>query len=52
MASYKQLTKYNWQVVISLGYNESGKRTRLKKQGFKTKKEAEIFVTETLNKKK
>ncbi|MDU7215211.1 MAG: site-specific integrase [Clostridium paraputrificum] len=51
MASYNRLSKSNWQVVISLGYDEAGKRTRLKKQGFKTKKEAEIFVTETLNKK-
>lgn len=48
MASYTQISKYNWQVVISLGYDENKKRTRLKKQGFKTKKEAEIFVTETL----
>lgn len=51
MASFTQLSKGNWQVVISLGYDENGKRNRLKKQGFKTKKEAEIFVTETLNRK-
>lgn len=51
MASFTQLSKGNWQVVISLGYDEGGKRNRLKKQGFKTKKEAEIFVTETLNRK-
>lgn len=50
MASYKQLSKYNWQVVISLGYDANGRRNRLKKQGFKTKKEAEIYVTDTLNK--
>lgn len=50
MASYKQLSKYNWQVVISLGYNSDGKKQRLKKQGFKNKKDAEIFVTETLTK--
>lgn len=51
MASYKQLNKYNWQVVISLGYDENGKKRRVKKQGFRTKKEAEVFVTETLTKK-
>lgn len=51
MASYKQLNKYNWQVVISLGYDEHGKKRRVKKQGFRTKKEAEVFVTETLTKK-
>lgn len=51
MASFTQLSKGNWQVVISLGYDDTGKRTRLKKQGFKTKKEAEVFVTETLNRK-
>ena len=51
MASYKQLGKQNWQVVISVGYNEQGKRQRIKRQGFRTKKEAEIFVADTLNKK-
>ena len=51
MASYKQLYKNNWQVVVSVGFDEQGKRLRIKKQGFRTKKEAEIFVTETLNKK-
>lgn len=51
MASFKQLSKYNWQVVISLGYDENGKKQRVKKQGFKNKKEAERFVTETLDKK-
>ena len=51
VASYKQLSKYNWQVVISLGYDENGKKRRVKKQGFRTKKEAEVFVTETLTKK-
>lgn len=51
MASFKQLSKYNWQVVISLGYDENVKKQRVKKQGFKNKKEAERFVTETLDKK-
>lgn len=51
MASYEQISKGNWRVTISLGFDENGKRIRLKKQGFKTKKQAEVFVTETLNKK-
>lgn len=51
MASYKMLSKGNWKVTISLGFDHTGKRQRVIKQGFKTKKEAEIFVTETLNKK-
>lgn len=51
MANYKQLGKNNWQVVVSLGFGEDGKRNRIKKQGFRTKKDAEIFVTETLDKK-
>jgi integrase len=51
MASYKQIKKGNWQVTVSLGYDENGKKKRIKKQGFKTKKDAEVFVTETLDKK-
>lgn len=47
MASYEQISKGNWRVTISLGFDENGKRIRLKKQGFKTKKQAEVFVTET-----
>ncbi|WP_321832884.1 site-specific integrase [Clostridium butyricum] len=50
MASYKQLSKGNWKVIISLGYDNNGKRKRIIKQGFRTKKDAELFVTETLNK--
>lgn len=50
MATYKQITKYNWSVSVSLGY-ENGKQVRTKKQGFKNKKDAEKWVTETLNKK-
>lgn len=51
MASFSQISKYNWQVVVSLGYDENGKKKRIKKQGFKNKRDAEVFVTETLNKK-
>ena len=47
MASFKQLSKYNWKVQISLGYKD-GKKQLLKKQGFRTKGDAEKFVTETL----
>ncbi len=45
MASYKQLSKYNWKVTVSLGF-EGGKRTRVAKQGFRTKADAEKYVTE------
>lgn len=51
MATYKQITKGNWQVVVSMGFDSAGKRIRVKKQGFRTKKNAEVFVTETLSKK-
>lgn len=50
MASYKLLSKGNWKVTVSLGFDHEGKRQRVIKQGFKTKKDAELFVTETLNK--
>lgn len=50
MANFKQIKKGNWQVVISLGSDDKGNRIRIKRQGFKTKKAAEIFVTETLDK--
>ena len=48
MASYKQLSKYNWLVQVSLGYKD-GKKQLVKKQGFRTKGAAEKFVTETLS---
>lgn len=50
MASYKMLSRGNWKVTISLGFDHTGKRQRVIKQGFKTKKDAELFATETLNK--
>ncbi|OSA92671.1 UNVERIFIED_ORG: site-specific integrase [Clostridium botulinum] len=50
MASYEQLSKYNWKATVSLGY-ENGKQLKTRKQGFKTKKEAEKWVTEALSKK-
>lgn len=50
MASYKMLSKGNWKVTVSLGFDSEGKRQRVIKQGFKTKKDAELFATETLNK--
>lgn len=50
MASYEQLSKYNWKATVSLGY-EAGKQIKTRKQGFKNKKEAEKWVTETLNQK-
>lgn len=51
MASYKMINKGNWKVTISLGFDENGKRKKVIKQGFKTKKDAEKFTTETLTKK-
>ncbi|MBN1069598.1 site-specific integrase [Clostridium botulinum] len=51
MASYKMLDKGNWKVTISLGYDNMGKRRRVIKQGFRTKKLAEAFATQILNKK-
>ncbi|MDB2160453.1 MAG: tyrosine-type recombinase/integrase [Clostridium butyricum] len=50
MASYEQLSKYNWKATVSLGY-ENGKQIKTRKQGFKNKKDAEKWVTETLSKK-
>lgn len=41
----------NWKVYIPLGYID-GKKIGERKQGFKTKKEAEAYVTEVMNKKK
>jgi hypothetical protein len=40
MASYQQLSKYNWKAIVSLGY-KNGKQIKTRKQGFKNKKEAE-----------
>lgn len=50
MASFKQLSKYNWKVQISLGYKD-GKKQIVRKQGFKTKKEALAWSSEIENNK-
>lgn len=50
MASYEQITRGNWKVTVSLGFDK-GKRIKRKKQGFKTKKEAEIWATEITSQK-
>lgn len=50
MASYEQISKGNWKATVSLGY-EAGKQIKTRKQGFKTKKDAEKWVTDTLSKK-
>lgn len=50
MASYKQLSKYNWKVQVSLGYKD-GKKQLAIKQGFKSKKNAEKWAADVLNKK-
>lgn len=51
MASYKELSKGNWKVTISLGFDEKGKRRKVIKQGFRTKRDAEKFTTDILTKK-
>lgn len=51
MPSYKQLARGNWKVAVSLGYKEDGKKILIRKQGFKTKKEAEAWANEILNQK-
>ena len=51
MASYEQLSKDNWKATVSLGFDANGKRLKQRKQGFKRKKDAEKWVTETLSKK-
>lgn len=50
MASYKQISKGNWKVTVSLGY-ENGKQIKTRKQGFKTKKDAEQWATEITSQK-
>ncbi|MBN1040089.1 site-specific integrase [Clostridium botulinum] len=54
MATYKNISsissKPNWKATVCLGY-EDGKKNVARKQGFKTKKEAEKWITEILNKK-
>lgn len=50
MASYEQLEKGNWKATVSLGY-VNGKQKKKRKQGFKTKKEAEKWVREVSAKK-
>lgn len=53
MATYKNISdissKPNWKATVSLGYT-NGKKNIERKQGFKTKKEAEKWVTEILSK--
>lgn len=53
MATYKNISdissKPNWKATVSLGYT-NGKKSVERKQGFKTKKEAEKWVTEILSK--
>ena len=54
MAVYKNITeissKPNWRATVSLGYDNS-KKNVARKQGFKTKKEAEKWATEIISKK-
>ena len=46
MASYRQLSKNNWQVNFEIGKDPiTGSRKRTSKSGFKTKKEAISFAS-------
>ena len=38
MASYEQLTKDNWKVTVSLGYDTDGKQVKKENKGLKEKK--------------
>lgn len=44
MASFTQLAKGNWQVVISLGYDDTGKRTRLKNKASRQRKKQKFLL--------
>lgn len=54
MATYKNISsissKPNWKATVCLGY-DNGQKKVSRKQGFNTKKDAEKWVTEILNKK-
>lgn len=56
MATYKNIStvqsKPNWKATVCLGYNDNGKKNIARKQGFKTKKEAEKWAADIVNKKK
>lgn len=55
MATYKNIStvqsKPNWKATVCLGYNSNGKKNIARKQGFKTKKEAEKWAADIVNKK-
>lgn len=55
MATYKNISsiasKPNWKATVCLGYNDNGKKNISRKQGFKTKKEAEKWATDIVSKK-
>ncbi|WP_294378215.1 tyrosine-type recombinase/integrase [uncultured Clostridium sp.] len=55
MATFKNISsipsKPNWKATVCLGYNDNGKKNLARKQGFKTKKEAEKWAADIVNKK-
>lgn len=51
MPSFRKLDRGNWQVQVFLGRDSKGKQKIVKKQGFKTKKDAEVWANEILNQK-
>lgn len=51
MPSFHQIARGNWKVQVFLGRDSKGKQKIVKKQGFKTKKDAEAWANEILNQK-
>lgn len=55
MATYQNIStvqsKPNWKATVCLGYNDNGKKNIARKQGFKTKKDAEKWAADIINKK-
>lgn len=45
------MIKGNWKVTVSLEFDLYGKRKKVSKQGFRTKKEAETYVTQIMDQK-
>lgn len=55
MATFKNISsiasKPNWKATVCLGYGDNGKKQIARKQGFNTKKEAEKWAADIVNKK-
>lgn len=46
MATYKEIKKGNWRAEEGFGYLQDGKQDIVRKQGFKTKREAVEWIRE------